>query len=244
VKPRRSERADVAACRSNDGIRTVGDTNGGHRAALPRSTRSKTRTFKYEGVLNPAIGGSLFIPASSTSLVTLAVAVNGVAQEPATQLAIPQAIWELAGQHSQSRGDVFTLELTERANERIYGPIVSHVTIAPATVKGSIYYNSCVSATAGGGDFLGLGGKVLRIPPGGNAEVLSTDAQCVGCHSVSANGARIVAQRSEGAADVPGLVTNPGVSPITSVSHQLGIDGKPEPRRCSRARWHAARSAT
>jgi hypothetical protein len=53
--------------------------------------------------------------------------------------------------------------------------------------------------------------------------------QCVGCHSVSANGARIVAQRSEAAADVAALVINPGVSPITSVSYQLGIDGKTDP---------------
>ena len=90
------------------------------------------------------------------------------------------------------------------------GPIsVSHFTIAQATVKGSIYYNTYASKLMGAA----VGGNVLRIPAGGQAELfLSTT--CNGCHSVAAAGSRMISQIS--------LLTGGN-------SYQLAAGGAPNP---------------
>ena len=61
--------------------------------------------------------------------------------------------------------DPFTLSLTAIASGAVVGPISEPLIIAPATLKGSIYYNSYTTKlnTAGAG-----GGAVLRIVPGQN----------------------------------------------------------------------------
>jgi hypothetical protein len=125
------------------------------------------------------------------------------------QLQIPQDAWDKAGQKTAGKSDTFTLELTARAGGVSAGPIVSHFTIAQATVKGSIYYNTYASKLSGAA----VGGNVLRIPAGGQAELfLSTT--CNGCHSVAAAGSRMVSQISlfmggNSYQLAPGGMTNP-----------------------------------
>jgi hypothetical protein len=86
--------------------------------------------------------------------------------------------------------------------------------IAQATLKGSIFYNSYSSllvtpSIPSVGIFTGGSGAVLRIVPGKKAEPFLGQTKCTGCHSVSANGTRMVAN------DVSPL-TNGGASwPIT-----------------------------
>jgi hypothetical protein len=116
------------------------------------------------------------------------------ANQPGPMLVIPQDIWLKAGQQTQGRDDVFTLELTARANGRVQGPITLHFNIAQATIKGSIYYNSYVSTGA-------LAGSIYRIPAGGNVELFLGGVGCYGCHTVSANGERLITHAGGG----PGL---------------------------------------
>jgi hypothetical protein len=102
---------------------------------------------------------------------------------------LPEEVWTRAGAQTLGKGDPFTLELTLRAQGRVLGPLTLRFTIAAATVKGSIYYNSYASKLPGAA----LGGNVLRIPSGGKAELFSS-VQCNGCHAVSANGAKMLSQ--------------------------------------------------
>ena len=137
------------------------------------------------------------------------------------QLELPQDVWDQAGQRTFGKGDVYALELTAWSGGTATGPVVSKFEIAQATIKGSIYYNSyssqlatnAMTAPAGvfGGGGAPMGGLVLRIPAGGRAEVFgSTD--CNGCHSVSADGSRLLSQF------VPGMgssyeLTSGGMTP-------------------------------
>jgi hypothetical protein len=107
------------------------------------------------------------------------------ANQPGPAVVLPQDVWLKAGLQTKGRDDPFTLELSARANGRVMGPIVLHFNIAQATIKGSIYYNSYVST-------LSLAGSIFRIPAGGNAELFIGGAGCYGCHTVSANGERLL----------------------------------------------------
>jgi len=122
-------------------------------------------TFDYKGLLKPALSDSTMAP----------------------QLQIPQAVWDKAGQHTQGKTDTFTIELSVRASGLVAGPITLHVIIAQAPMRGSIYYNTYSSALPGAAG----GGNVLRIQAGGKAE-LFVSTTCNGCHSVSADGSRLV----------------------------------------------------
>ena len=139
----------------------------------------------------------------------------------AGQIALQQDVWDKAGQRSQGKQDVYTVELSVLDQGKVTGPITSHLQISQAAIKGSVYYNSYSSklvvaddSSQGGGLFGGLfgglgasGGVVLRIPPGGRAEVFG-QTDCNGCHSVSADGSRLLAQSVQGGAYSYSLVAN------------------------------------
>jgi hypothetical protein len=105
------------------------------------------------------------------------------------QLLLPQAVWAAASSHAVGPSDPFSLSLTTIASSTVTGPITEPLVIAPATLKGSIYYNSYTSKLAGTG-----GGAVLRIIPGQNVTLFLGASGCTGCHAVSANGSRMVAE--------------------------------------------------
>jgi hypothetical protein len=109
----------------------------------------------------------------------------------ANQLQLPQAIWQQATDRTGGATDPFLLELTTSTGGTAIGPISEHFVVAKATLKGSIFYNSYATKLLAGSG--GFGGAVLRIIPGKNAEVFLGTGGCTGCHSVSANGTRLVA---------------------------------------------------
>jgi hypothetical protein len=128
----------------------------------------KSQSFEYKGVLK---------------------AGDDAATMAAPQLTIPQDIWVKAGQQTNGKNDPVTLELTVRAAGTVSGPIKLTFNLAQATVKGSIYYNSYASKLPGAA----IGGNVLRIPAGGTVELFNS-MQCNGCHSVSADGSKMLSQ--------------------------------------------------
>lgn len=111
--------------------------------------------------------------------------IKAAADQPGPMAVLPQDVWQKAGLQTKGRDDPFTLELTARANGKIAGPITLHFNIAQATIKGSIYYNSYVSTAS-------FTGSIFRIPAGGNAELFLGGLGCYGCHTVSANGERLI----------------------------------------------------
>lgn len=121
------------------------------------------------------------------------------------QLQVPQKVWDTAGQQTRGASDPFLVELSTWNGSAAAGPLSLKLTIAQATLKGSIYYNSYNSQLSGS---FGQNGSILRIKPGKSAEVFLRQNTCTGCHSVSANGQRIIAKElgaSGGGFSIPGL---------------------------------------
>jgi hypothetical protein len=128
----------------------------------------KSHLFEYKGCLAPTAAG---------------------------QVQVPQQVWESAGAFARGASDPFSVSLTVLSGATAIGPIVETIVIAPATLKGSIYYNSYSSKLTGQmGGFGGGSGAVLRVQPGKSAQVFLGMTTCTGCHAVSANGTRMVAQ--------------------------------------------------
>ena len=128
------------------------------------------------------------------------------------QITLPQDVWERAGERSRGKDDVYAIELSVLSAGTVTGPATSNIQIAQAAIKGSIFYNTYRSNLMGGGAVVGpnaipggipggfpgggIGGSngiVVRIPAGGRAEVFG-QTDCNGCHSVSADGSRLLAQ--------------------------------------------------
>jgi hypothetical protein len=133
------------------------------------------------------------------------------------QLQIAQDVWDKAGQRTFGKGDVYSLELSTLSAGTVTGPITSHFEIAQATIKGSIYYNSYSSKIGGAG---AVGGLVLRIPAGSKAELFGS-TNCNGCHSVSADGSRLLSQFVPGMGESYQLATN-GVAPTPMAAGPRG----------------------
>jgi hypothetical protein len=104
------------------------------------------------------------------------------------QLQVPANVWESAGDQTGGKADPFMVELTVLVGGKARGPLRQSWTIAKASFKGSVYYNSYSSLLPGA-----PGGKVFRIPPKGKAEGYLV-TECNGCHSLSADGSRMVSQ--------------------------------------------------
>lgn len=122
---------------------------------------------------------------------------------------IPQSIWSMATNTAGGK-DLLTVKLTVAKGGQAYGPISRTWTVAPARLSGTIYYGSYgtklaqnyTGAVGGNGMF---GGAVLSIHVGDTAPKLTagangTSSQCRVCHSVSADGSRLIAQRGDNTA--------------------------------------------
>lgn len=122
---------------------------------------------------------------------------------------IPQDVWAMAtdsagGTTQSGAPNQLTVKLWVEQGGSAYGPISETWTIAPARLSGIIYYGSYgtnlaknyTGAVGGDGKF---GGAVLSIHVGDTAPQLVAGAtggtdQCRVCHSVSADGSRLVVQ--------------------------------------------------
>ena len=156
----------------------------------------KSLKFEYRGILQPGLDEGIHNIQGVTDILE---AIVGDKTERSLQ--IPQEIWEMAGAQSEGRGDTFTVELNARVNGSVAGPVTTHLTIAQANLRGAIYYNTYDEWGIDWNDpthtavDLASGGKVMRIPLGGRAEVFTkTSDGCYGCHSVAANGSRVIVQ--------------------------------------------------
>jgi hypothetical protein len=107
------------------------------------------------------------------------------------QVALPQDVWNAASAHTAGAADPFSLSLTAISSGTVTGPVTEPMIIAGATLKGSLYYNSYTTKLLANNAM--SGGAVLRIVPGQTAQVFLGQSGCTGCHAVSANGSRMVA---------------------------------------------------
>lgn len=135
------------------------------------------------------------------------------------RLPMPDSAWTPAQQQSKGATDPLDVELTVKSGSDVLGPVKVQLTFALGKLKGDLFYNTYTSPQAG------LNGAVMKLKLGASKpDVLLTDTglapfgPCWSCHSLSANGAVLVAQHHQ----YPGgpyssasfdLVANPGLSP-------------------------------
>jgi hypothetical protein len=121
---------------------------------------------------------------------------------------IPQKVWDVAGTQSRGLPDPLTVEVVIGGMQSTAKLPPLTLTFALASLKGAVYYNTYGSVLASN---MGIGGGVvMRVLPGTVKPpevflgVRGTGDQCIGCHSVSANGSRMVAEIHEGGGTTEG----------------------------------------
>jgi hypothetical protein len=155
--------------------------------------------------------------------------VFGPVSAPSLQL--PQDAWTTAAQQSQGEADAATVELTTISGGVVSGPIKQTWLFARGQLKSAVYYNTYNSALVTPNN-----GAVMRILPlQDRPEVVKTAAgvvpvgPCYSCHSMSANGQMLVAQRHQ----YPGgpysstsfdVTKNPGVDPPALAQSSAGTE--------------------
>ncbi len=107
---------------------------------------------------------------------------------------IPQAAWDLLCNSNQ--GEKVAVTLVFSSGGQVYGPITESWTVAQATLTGTVYYNSYGTNLAHNftGNGVTFGGATLGIKRNATSPVLvaGNDSECRVCHSVSADGSRLV----------------------------------------------------
>ncbi len=126
------------------------------------------------------------------------------------QLAVPQTAWDTAWEQGTGVNDPLSVELTTVAGGVVSGPLRESLVFARGSLKGVVYYNTYTSQIAGDN------GAVMSIAPGAATPTVLISipgidpvGPCVSCHSVSANGQYLAAQRHDylfGGANASGLV--------------------------------------
>jgi hypothetical protein len=118
----------------------------------------------------------------------------------APQIELPQEAWDAAAEQSLGAGDPTTVELTTMSGTVVTGPITETWVFARGQMKNAVYYNTYNSALT-----IPPNGAVMRILPlARQPEVVKTVGggivplgPCYSCHSLSANGQMLVAQRHQ-----------------------------------------------
>jgi len=107
----------------------------------------------------------------------------GVGGTP-VRVVIPEPVWR--GGTITAGSNQLAVAVTKRTGTTISGPVTEKWRIAPASLKGFIYYSTYKSPLLPNDPASNIGGGILRIRPGNNAEIVRRG--CIVCHSVSANG--------------------------------------------------------
>jgi hypothetical protein len=150
---------------------------------------------------------------------------------------IPQAAWDLASEQSLGKGDPLTVDVTIAAGGSAVRLPALTLVFALANLKGAIYYNTYGSLLA---NQMGVsGGVIMRVLPGeAQPDVFITApnpfSDCIGCHAVSADGSRMVAEIH----GQPGIFEGPSSSfDLTSVG--AGTNPPPLPTTLERVGFSA-----
>jgi len=91
---------------------------------------------------------------------------------------VPETVWR-GITLTAGAADALEVSFTKRSGSEVSGPVTESWIIAPASLKGIVYYNTYKSPLASNGG-------IMRIRAGQTAEVVQSG--CTVCHSVSANG--------------------------------------------------------
>ncbi len=110
------------------------------------------------------------------------------------QVQLAEARWKTITD-SAAGTDTVKVSLTKKTGSVVVGPIVETWTIAPASLQGTVYYNTYNTPQAGNS------GALLKVRPGSTVDAQVIEGGCTVCHSVSANGTVIASGVSWGGGD-------------------------------------------
>lgn len=103
---------------------------------------------------------------------------------------LPAATWKTVTL-SGGKNEAVTISVTKASGGQVTGPVKETWSFAQGALKGTVYYNSYNSQLANGI------GAVLKLKPGGNAQILSGgNGKCTVCHTVSADGSTMIASNN------------------------------------------------
>ena len=123
---------------------------------------------------------------------------------PFTHHPIPQGAWS-ALTHSNA-GEPAAIQVTLAAGSAAYGPLVQSWTIAPAALRGTVFYDSYATALVSNNcctwDDANFGAAVLSVELGAAGPQLvagssSMTTGCRACHAISASAGTLTAQHGE-----------------------------------------------
>ena len=113
-----------------------------------------------------------------------------------SSLPIPQTAWDKAAEQSLGAADPLSVELTFMTGGSSQRLPKLTLVFALATLKAAVYYNTYGSLLANQQGI--VGGVVMRVIPGQPTPQVflssPSPTHCIGCHSVSADGSRMVAE--------------------------------------------------
>jgi hypothetical protein len=135
------------------------------------------------------------------------------------RITLPADVWTGVTEKANGIQDPVNVEITTGSGGRVSGPIKEVWAIAPATMKGAIYYNTYGSPQNANN------GAIMRIVPGqARPQVYLSEmglaplGPCKSCHSLSANGEAMVLARHLYPA-----------GPYESYAYDVGASPNPQP---------------
>jgi len=133
------------------------------------------------------------------------------------QLYVPQDVWDAAMQ--SAGGETLNIEVVKAAGGQAYGPAVTSVIVAPATLKGAVYYMTYHQPTG-----------LYSVRPGVKEPAKLVIPGCVVCHSVSSNGTRLATGADDAAyapfAGIYNVNENGDATQLTTSPPGLGGDSR------------------
>ncbi len=143
----------------------------------------------------------------------------------AARVSIAEDLWKLVTQSAKAN-DPVTVSVTKLVGaSSVTGPSTETWNIAQGSLKGTVFYNTYNSALA---DNIGA---VMRVKPGSSAELFirttrtASQKYCIVCHSVSANGSRLVAGVAWGNDPVEPTPNDNAENPQDSASFAISTTG-------------------
>ena len=114
----------------------------------------------------------------------------------AAQWAIPQAVWDRVTASNSGPSDPLHVVLSRYDAGTMTAAASASLTwtVAPASLRGAIYYWTASRSTALDGGAVASVGHITRMAPGTGAQPVQLNSgRCMGCHAVSADGTTLVA---------------------------------------------------
>ena len=119
--------------------------------------------------------------------------VDGLPDAARHRQPIDEAAWTMATRTNQGDPLKVALKVYAPGEDTVYGPLAQSWSVSPASLKGTIYYNSYDSRlvqTSGIGALLAL--RVGATEP--KLAVSTTQRKCVGCHTLAEQGSYLFTQ--------------------------------------------------